>query len=128
MGRPIWYLLLLLMACGPVIKYAPINESSGTQEGTDYPVAAFFTSAPQCPYRELGIVRASNGAFAGGMDTFVEAMKDKTREVGGDAIILGNIEGRTSGYVQVSPGVVAAAQGQAQTGIVIEFIQPDCMN
>lgn len=112
--------------CGPVVKYSVLNDPPLESRAKDYPIQVFLTTTPECSYQEVGIVRASNGAFAGGMDTFVEAMKAKARDVGGDAIILGNVESCTTGYVVVSPGVVAAADGEVQSGIVIRFTDPDC--
>lgn len=119
---------LFLSGCaGPVVNYSSLSDTSyGPREAT-YPIKVFLTSEPQCRYDTIGIVRTSTGAFDGGMDTFVDAMKNKARQVGGDAILLKMVESKTAGYVAVAPGVIAAAEDDVQTSIIVRFQDQGCM-
>ena len=85
-------------------------------------------NAPKCPYEEVAIVYTSEGAFAGGADTFVESMKAKARVLGADAIILGELGTKTTGYVAVAPNILVAAEGNTLTGIVIRFLNQSCID
>jgi hypothetical protein len=119
---------LFLSGCaGPVINYSSLSDTAYSPREATYPIKVFLTAEPQCRYDTIGIVRTSTGAFDGGMDTFVDAMKDKAREVGGDAILLKMVESKKTGYVAVAPGVIAAADGDAQTSIIIRFLEQSCM-
>jgi hypothetical protein len=130
-GRSFQRLLLLLVgiisgACGPVVKVSQMTPQSYPPKPDDAPITVFVTKTPACPYDEIGMVSASQGAFSGDETTFIAAMKVKARALGGDALILGQLGTTTEGYIQVAPGIVGAAQGKTQTGIVIRFKDPAC--
>jgi uncharacterized protein YbjQ (UPF0145 family) len=82
-------------------------------------------SAPQCPYDEVGTVTASKRAFVTD-DQLTEALRQRAREMGGDAII--NVGGarEVSGAV-VSGNVVEVAHRTSLSGTVIRFRDPSCM-
>ena len=115
-------------SCGPVVNYSKLTDDSFPPKPKGTPIGIFMSKTPTCPYEEIGIVNVSEGAFSGGMETFIEAMKVKARKWGGDAIILSDLGTRTSGYIELTPGVVGAAESKTQTGIIIKFTNPECID
>lgn len=82
---------------------------------------------PECPYQELATVTASEGALAGGVNTYLPAMKRRARELGGDALVGYKTANTTAGYVAVAPNVTAAVDGEIHSAVVVRFTKPDCM-
>lgn len=119
--------LVMPSSCGPVVKVTKLSNTPLESKAQGAPILVFMTKVPRCPYEEIAIINTSEGAFAGGMETFVEAMKVKARSLGGDALLLGELGTKTEGYIALSPGLVAAAEGKTQTAVVIRFIHRDCM-
>ncbi len=128
--RILFVVLVILLSsnCGPVIKVTKLSSGVLPPKAQNAPVKVYMTNAPGCPYEEIAIVNTSEGAFAGGMDTFVESMKVKARALGGDALILGKLGTQTTGYVAVAPNILAAAEGNTLTGVIIRFLQQDCID
>lgn len=114
----------LLVACGPTISSAVFVLAPTMPR--DHPITVFMTKAPECPYEELGVVTVSEGAFAGGVDTYVPAMKDRARKMGGDALLGYKQGSRTSGAVAVAPGVVGIANEEMHSATVIRFRDASC--
>jgi hypothetical protein len=85
-----------------------------------------MTKAPSCPYEELGLVSVSEGAFAGGVDTYLPKMKERAQRMGGDALLGYKQESRTSGAVAVAPGVVGVTNEAMHSATVIRFTDPAC--
>ena len=122
----IFILVAMLSACGPVVNVTRLSQAQFRPKAPNALITAYLTKAPRCPYEELAIITTSSGSFAGGADTFVDAMKVEARKLGGDALLLGEIGTRTEGYVAVAPNIVAAARGNTMTAVVIRFTNPDC--
>jgi hypothetical protein len=118
-------LIALVAACGPQISSSVIVKAS--PQPTDHDIQVFLTRVPECPYQELGTVTASEGAFAGGVNTYLPAMKKRARELGGDALIGYKTASTTAGYVAVAPNVTAAVEGEIHSAVVVRFTNPDCM-
>jgi hypothetical protein len=114
----------LLVACGPTVSSTLFVPAPAMPR--DHPITVFMTKAPECPYEELGIVTVSEGAFAGGADTYVLAMKDRARKMGGDALLGYKQGSRTSGAVAVAPGVVGVANEEVHSATVIRFRDASC--
>jgi len=120
------FLISTISNCGPVVKVTRLSQIPLQPKAKDDPISVFMSKAPRCPYEEIAIISTSEGAFAGGMETFVDAMKAKARVMGGDALLLGQLGTRTEGYVAIAPGVIGAAEGKTLTAIVIHFLNKDC--
>ncbi len=116
----------LLSGCGPTISSSVFIAAP--PKPRDHVVAVFMTKAPSCPYEEIGIVTASEGAFAGGVDTYFPAMKDRARKMGGDALLGYKQGSRPSGAVAVAPGVVGVANEEVHSATVIRFTDASCQN
>jgi hypothetical protein len=119
-------LTTVLSNCGPAIKVLRLSEIPLQPKHKDAPILVFMTKAPTCPYKEIAIITTSEGAFAGGMETFVDAMKLKAQELGADALLLGEMGSETQGYIAVAPGVLAAATGSTLKAVAILFLDQDC--
>jgi len=118
-------LIALAAACGPQISSSVIVKSP--PQPADHDIQVFLTRVPECPYQELGTVKASEGALAGGVNTYLPAMKRRARELGGDALVGYKIADTTAGYVAVAPNVTAAVEGEIHSAVVVRFTNPDCM-
>jgi hypothetical protein len=117
----------LLISCGPTITLQRLNTQQYLEKPPDTPIAVFYTKPPKCPYDELGITKATEGAFAGDETTFIEAMKNKAREVGGDALLLNQVNSNNAGYVALAPGVISSVNESTQSATIIRFKNSDCM-
>jgi hypothetical protein len=118
-------LIALAAACGPQIASSVIVKSP--PQPADHDIQVFLTRVPECPYQELGTVTASEGALAGGVNTYLPAMKRRARELGGDALVGYKTANTTAGYVTVAPNVTAAVDGEIHSAVVVRFTKPDCM-
>lgn len=118
-------LSVLLYSCGPVIKVSRLSDQSLRPKSTNAPIKVYMSMKPRCNYQEIAIVSASEGAFSGGLETFVEAMKKKARLLGGDAILLGQVSSQLSGVVPVGD-VMVAANESSQVAIVVHFTDENC--
>jgi hypothetical protein len=117
-------LLLLTVGCGPQISSSVFVTAP--PKSPDHEILVFLTRTPECPYEELGTIKASEGAFAGGVSTYMPAIKKRARELGGDALVAYKTASTTTGYVAVAPSVVAAAEGEIHSAVVVRFTKPDC--
>ena len=117
--------LCLIIGCGPIIQYAPIIDTPNADRPADEDIRVYTTNEPRCQYEEIGTVRASNGIILGGASTYVEAMKKKAREVGGDAILLGRIESLSEFELEVAE--LEEDDVQIQKGIIIRFVDRGCV-
>jgi hypothetical protein len=129
--KPIVCLFLsgfIVASCGPVVKTSRLSDSAYQPKAENEPIKVYVENFPECPFEELAIVVASTGAFSGDLNSFVPAMKNEARKLGGDALLLKiSIESAT-GYVEVSPGVVGSAKGDRQSATIIKFTEADCTN
>lgn len=121
-------LVSVISNCGPVINVTQLSTTPFPPKPKDAPISVLMTKAPRCPYVEVAIISASEGSFAGGMETFVDAMKVRARALGADGLLLGDIGTRTEGYIAVSPGIIVAAEGKTMTAVVIRFLNRDCID
>ncbi len=113
-----------LVACGPTVSSSVFVRAPSMPR--DHPIIVFMTKAPECPYEELGLVTVSEGAFAGGVDTYMPAMMNRARQMGGDALLGYKQESRTAGAVAVAPGVIGVANEEMHSATVVRFKDPSC--
>ena len=79
-------------------------------------VTPFSTQAPKCPYRELAIVTAYERELFGDLDAALEALKDRSRAIGADAIV---------GVHLVNRGGDSTRQGYS--GTAVRFNDETCV-
>ena len=118
--------VVVLSSCGPQVHSTILSSTTYPPKPADAPIVLFMTKVPTCPYEEIGTVTVSEGAFAGGENTFGPAMMKRARKMGGDAVVGFQRGSRTGGLVQVAPGVVVATEEASRTGVVIRFKRSDC--
>ena len=121
-------ILTWVQSCGPVVSVTRLADSTPHPKSVDDPIKVYMTNKPECVYEELALLAVSEGAFSGGFETFVEAMKHKARELGGDAILVNEVGRHASGYVAVSPKVVGAVNSNTMNATVIRFTDKDCVH
>jgi hypothetical protein len=114
--------LLLLAACGPAISSAFFKQASPRPAGSV--VQLYSTRLPSCPYEEIGVVKGRRRAFAS-MQDVLSAMKERAREMGGDAIV-GLGQGRTVTGATVVNDVASLDVSDGLAGTVIRFTDPNC--
>lgn len=119
--------LFLFAGCGPYIKYTSITITPLDEKPDSTPVRVYRTNTPRCQYEKIGIVRASNGVLFGGVGTYVDAMKKKARQVGGDAILLGMVEPLPEIYVEILGDETDTSGMYLQTGVIIRFLDRECV-
>ncbi len=119
-------LAIAVVGCGPQLHTTVLTDMRPAPRAVDAPIQVFLTQRPKCPFTELATLKAAPGAFAGGPETYLPAMRKRARELGGDALIGYDQRSTVQGYVEVAPGVVAAAKGEEHRAVVIRFTDPAC--
>jgi hypothetical protein len=110
----------LLGGCAPEVRRVWFADRP-TPRPASHPIQIYSTRAPECPYDEVGLVQARSITPATPMQEVLEAMRRGAREMGGDAVILRQVEGAASSE---SSGGLHPSTGLG--GTVIRFSDPDC--
>jgi hypothetical protein len=110
----------LLGGCAPEVRRVWFADRPAPRPAS-HPIRIYSTRAPECPYDEVGLVQARSITPATPMQGVLEAMRRGAREMGGDAVILGQVEGAASSE---SSGGLHPSTGLG--GTVIRFSDPDC--
>jgi hypothetical protein len=114
--------LSIVAGCGPRVRSARFGEQPAPREGGP-PTQVFSTKLPECPYEELGLVRVEKGHGLTSMQAMLDAMRDRARRMGGDAVVgVGHISAVEG---SVAAGSVTTAGGLA--GTVIRYTDSACM-
>src|SRR5690606_22612155 len=79
--------------CMPGVRTTTFRAELPPPRPADHPIQVYHTQVPECPYEELGLVRATQPNSLVPMRSVQEAMLKRARLMGGDAI-LGVREGR----------------------------------
>ncbi|MGH7464046.1 MAG: hypothetical protein ACREK1_02660 [Longimicrobiales bacterium] len=117
---PIW--TISLIACGPAVSSAVFTDAA--PRGPDHEIQVFSTKLPSCPYEEVGLVRAKRRGFASLQDVLT-AVRERAREMGGDAVIaMGQTESVTGGVG--AENVVSVSSQEGLAGTVIRFADRNC--
>lgn len=96
--RTILPLLLLMTACGARVGAARFREFPARPD--NHEILVFQTLKPECSYVEVGTVVAARPDVFVSPQKALDAMKEKAREMGGDALVgLTNSETITGGTV-----------------------------
>lgn len=115
-------ILGILAGCGPRVRSAQFGEQPAPREGGP-PIQVLSTKLPECPYEELGLVRVEKGHGLTSLQAMLDAMRDRARRMGGDAVVgVGHISAVEG---SVSAGTVTTAGGLA--GTVVRYTDAACM-
>jgi hypothetical protein len=114
--------LNIIAGCGPRVRSARFGEQPAPREDGP-PIQVFSTRLPECPYEELGLVRVEKGHGLTSLQAMLDAMRDRARRMGGDAVVgVGHISTAEGG---ATAGSVTTGAGLA--GTVIRFTDAGCI-
>ena len=112
---------LLTTACAPAPTALTVLHEYPPKPA-DSPVEIFQSAAPQCDFREIGIVTARRRTFLTSMEKVNDAMRREARKIGGDALV---------GVYQTrpihNPGAFFPDRDPVLSGVVIRFTDPGCL-
>ncbi len=122
-------LLLLLAGCAPAVQSVSFGSGTAASPPSDAPVRVYGEQRPRCPVQEVGLVTGSpaNGWQSG--DRVLAAMRQRAREMGGDAIVgltSEQVAEGSSGVVVNGTGAVAGSSTPVWKGTVVRFTDPSC--
>jgi hypothetical protein len=115
----------LLSACAPAVDTVRLSPVPYPPRPADFRIRMYSTERPQCPFEEIGTVRARKPNWFVSMEDVAESVRQVARELGGDAVI-----GVTNAS-QISGGTVIGSSVSVDTdpvlsGTVIRFTADDC--
>jgi len=119
--------LAVLTGCGPSVQLTRLSPTKLPSRPQDYPIQIFHENRPSCAFDEVAMVSATRPNTLVSMDAVVESLREKAREVGGDAIIGLSSEARVTG---ASPSTVDNSvdveRKTVLSGTIIRFRSPKC--
>jgi len=89
-----------------VARLSPVKYES---RSTDAPIALYSSQLPACAFTELAIVRSRRETWMASTDAAVDALRNKARKLGGDAVVR-----------------LAFSDDGEVTGTVIRFERDEC--
>jgi hypothetical protein len=113
----------LLGACGPAVRSAPFK--SVPPRPPEHEIVLFSTKLPTCAYEEIGIVTAKPRTGLDSLESVLEALKHRAREMGGDAVV-GLTQQQTVRGGTVVGSSVSLSTGEGLAGTVIRFADSAC--
>lgn len=116
---------LCLLGCTPATRVVRLSPTEYDPRPEHYPIRLYRESLPECPYEEIGIVTSRQRHKLISMDTVAESLREKARELGGDAVIRLSEQDQIQGAV-VSSSEVKLDRDPVLSGTVIRFTRPDC--
>lgn len=116
---PALLLVLGATACSPAV-------SSGKFSSQPFPpstgeIALYSTKVPTCAYDEIGLVHVKRRHGFTDLQDLIDAMRERAREMGGNAIVGVGLAARVEGSSD------SINLDRDVSGTVIRFQQPDCM-
>lgn len=124
MPHAVWSMVALgvalsLIGCGPAVRSTPFETFP--PHPADHPIGIYSTKTPECPYEEVGLVSARRRyALVMSMSDVLEALKERARAMGGDAV-MGVSEG-----AEVSGDGEDVTSTPVLSGTVIRFTEEEC--
>ncbi|MFQ5753399.1 MAG: hypothetical protein ACE5HI_15525 [bacterium] len=116
-------ILLIVSGCSPAVRSTAFQ--SYTPKPKEHPIKIYRTKQPKCPYEEIGIVSSRQRNKLISMEKVMESLKQRAREMGGDAVIGLGEQNETQGAV-TPEGAVVLDRDPVLSGTVIRFKEPDC--
>lgn len=123
----IFYLIILFFSQGCGLR--PATRATVFQhhppKPDNYPIIIYRTKLPECPYDEIGIISSKRKTKLITMEQVIESIKQKARQMGGDAVI-GLSEVNEVKGADVSNSGVVLDRDLVLSGTVIKFKDPEC--
>ena len=123
--------VLSMLGCAPSVSVTMLQDITVAEHSGGEPVKVYYSKAPECPYEELAILNVGRGEldmFGKGDSKFVDALRSKAGDIGGDALILGPALSSISSMSQDAAGNVNVHKSKTQEGVVIRFKSRDCVD
>jgi hypothetical protein len=116
--------VVMTTACAPQVRSVRFDGAAEPRPDT-HPIRIYSSRVPDCPYEEMGLVRAREAPAAIGtsMEALLEAMRVRARRMGGDAIV-GIAQAGTPDGSPASGVSLNASDGLS--GTVVRFTDPAC--
>jgi hypothetical protein len=105
-GIALFPLLTLGCITTSVARLSPARYESRSHQG---PIAVYSSQQPTCAFSEIAVVKARRETWLVSHDAALDALRNKAKELGGDAVVN-----------------VAFDDNDALTGTVIRFDRDDC--
>lgn len=121
----IFYLIILFFSqgCAPATRVTVFQHHPPKPD--NYPIIIYRTKLPECPYDEIGIVSSRQRNKLITMEQVIESIKQKARQMGGDAVIGLSEVNESQGAVVSNNGFVLD-RDPVLSGTVIKFKDLDC--
>jgi hypothetical protein len=120
---------LLVAACGPAVESGMYASGTPQPRPAEGPVRIYQAARPECPYEEIGMVRGTPRTRFDSLDDIFDAMRQRARAMGGDAIVNLSIQqstGRTVVVTSESVPVASATHSTTYSGTVVRFPGGSC--
>src|SRR5688572_20593737 len=117
-------LAIALGACGPAVSSGSFSEMPVPPASGD--VAVFSTKVPACLYDEIGLVHVQRRHGFTGLQSMVDAMRDRAREMGGHAIVGVAFAAAVNGVGTENGTAVSTDSANGLSGTVIRFKDDSC--
>jgi hypothetical protein len=116
---PALAVISLVAACGPSVSSGAF--SSQPLPPTTGEITLFSTKHPACEYDEIGLVNVTRAHGFNSMQSLIDALRERAREMGGHAVVGVSLAARVEGS-----GEGGVNTDRDLTGTVIRFNTPDC--
>ena len=115
---PALLLVLGAAACSPAVSSGKF--SSQPFPPTSGEITLYSTKVPTCAYDEIGLVHVKRRHGFTDLQDLIDAMRERAREMGGNAIVGVGLAARVEGSSD------SINLDRDVSGTVIRFQQPDC--
>ncbi|HUP90186.1 MAG TPA: hypothetical protein VM100_12575 [Longimicrobiales bacterium] len=116
---------LLLSACGPAVQSG--RYSAAPLPPSNDEVTIYSTRLPSCAYDEVGMDRVEKRTGFTSLQSMIDAMRDRARNMGGDAVVRLIPTGRTE-HASTDPVTQVITNDTGLTGVVVKFKDASCRN
>ena len=121
---------ILLASCSPVINTVYLAGQKFSPRPTDHPIQLYTEKLPECEFQELAIVIGTTSFGNRMLDDVTEALRETTRQMGGDAVIHLKIGPTSQAIVSGDSASISISTASSipyeLNGTVIRFLQEDC--
>jgi hypothetical protein len=118
-------LFIALAACAPAVQSVMFVSPAPSPRAADHPIRFYGSTRPECPFEEVGTVRARKPNSFVSMEAVAESIRERARSMGGDAVIGVGEATETRGASLVGSAVVLN-RDPVVSGTVIRFTNAAC--
>lgn len=112
-----------VFGCGPAVRSTPFNTFP--ERPPEHPVQIYSTRMPSCDYEEVGLVSARQRyRWFTSMSEVLEALKQRARAMGGDAVV--GVAERSEVSGSGGEEGVTVSSSPVLSGTVVRFTETGC--